>query len=209
MSKNFCYLMVIGVFTALLCSGCGMKRESEESFDKAESIMASMEEQEKGDPEEKREGELKEKQVFNLVPYDIYFTFSDEWEKTEESAFDLQMTREEMYYCSIFGFKDIDLSNGMTPEDIFELQKNDLIEKRDFVELIRKEPVWEDEHKKVYRELYSGEFDEGKNYYYCCLIDFKEPGEGFAWVLFSGVPSWIENDIEELDQILMTAEESF
>lgn len=40
------------------------------------------------------------------------------------------MKRDNRYYCSIFGFKDIDLSNGMVPEDIFG--------KRDFVELIKK-----------------------------------------------------------------------
>ena len=40
------------------------------------------------------------------------------------------------------------------------------------------------------------------------MIDIKEPAQGYAWVIFSGVPSWVENDLEELDQILMTAEDT-
>lgn len=213
MRRGFEFLVVIVAFAGLVGSGCGIKSELYDSFEKTESIMFSMEEDSENEgSENKTEGALKKKseknQIFNVVPYDMRFTFSDDWEDaTGDSPYDLQMKRDDRYYCSIFGFKDIDLPNGMVPEDVFELQKEDLLGNRDFVELIREEPAWEDENKKIYRELYSGEFEGGKYYYYCCLIDFKEPAEGLAWVVFSGIPSWIENDMEEIDQILMTAED--
>ncbi|NBH73229.1 hypothetical protein D3Z51_14635 [Clostridiaceae bacterium] len=206
MNKKFGYLIIFAIFMSLVSSGCNIKEDYGGSLKKIEENMdsAAQENAKKEDLEEKKVTQ----QIFNIVPYDINFTFSDEWEDiTEGSPFDLQMKREDRYYCSIFGFKDIDLTDGTTPEDIFEWQKEDLFEKRDFVELVKEEPVWEDDYKKIYRELYSGEFDEGKNYYYCCLIDFKEPAENFAWILFSGIPSWIENDIDEIDQILMAAED--
>ena len=225
MGKGFKYLSVIFIFTGLIASGCGIKEEWRDSFEKAESIMASVEEDSEEDskseesigktPEELKkelkkalEKGVEKKQVFQVIPYDMRFTFSDDWEETtDHSQFDLQMKRGNRYYCSIFGFKDIDLANDMTPEDIYELQKEDLLGKRDFTELVREEPVWEDESRKIYRELYSGELDGIKYYYYCCLVDFKEPAQGLAWVVFSGVPSWVENDVEELDQILMSAED--
>ncbi len=206
MKKRFVFLVMTFIFAVLIGCGCGIKKELDDSAKKAESISAAM--QKKSENEESEE-KSKEKVVFDVVPYDICFTFSDDWENTtDDSPFDLQMKRDDRYYCSIFGFKDIDLSNGMVPEDIFELQKEDLFGKRDFVELVKKEPVWENEKKKIYRELYSGELEGEKYYYYCCLIDFKEPAEGLAWVIFSGGPSWIENDIQDLDEILMTAEDT-
>ncbi len=220
MKKRFIFFAILSVF--VIFSGVGCERKSDdllENYEKLKKMADDIDwEEVKSEHQEREldkfikeelEKESEKEQVFDIVPYDIRFTFSYDWtEETDGSPYDLRMKREGKYYCCIFGFKDIDLSNGMTPDDIYEFQKEDIFEVRDFVELVKEEPVWEDENKKIYRELYSGEFNKVKNYYYCCMIDFKEPAEGFAWVIFSGVPSWVENDLEELDQILMTAEDT-
>ncbi len=180
MRKQLGIIAFFSVFAALAGSGCGMQSENE-----SDGIL----------------------NVYDVVPYDVQFVLPDGWENTtDDSPYDLQMKNEDRYYCSIFGYKDIDLPNDMTPEDLFEFQKEDIFDKRDFVELVKEEPVWEDEYKKIYRELYSGELEGNKYYYYCCMIDFKEPSESLAWVIFSGTPSWIEHDLEDLNQILITSE---
>lgn len=183
--KKRCVAIIL--MTALLISGCGPYQAIRQTGE--ESVQETTE------------------QTYEVEPYDICFTLPDGWEKvTGETPYDMQFSKDERYYMSVFAYKSIDLGEGVTSQDIYEMQKEELINLRDNMKPVAEKKNMETEDKYVYTELYSGEKDHLKNYYYCCLVEFKAPRDGFAWVLFSGVPTWVDNDLEELDQILLAAE---
>lgn len=139
-----------------------------------------------------------------IEDYDVSFTFSNDWEKViAEIPFDLQCTNGDAY-ASIFTYHKIDLTEEQTPADIFNIQNDDILSRRDNTIKVSEEEMYEFENKLIHSVLYSGEKDGRKNYYYFNLIEFKD-ADVFAWVLFSASPSYSLNNIDEWNAIITSA----
>lgn len=147
-----------------------------------------------------------DKNIIKVEKYNINFTFPKDWEKvTKETPYDLQCTNNEAF-ASVFGYYKIDLTEEQTPLDIFNYQKDNIFSKRENVNTITEQTVNEYGDKKIYSQLYSAEKDGSKNYYYCNLIEFSEESGEFAWVVFTALPSYAEEHIDEWNSILTSAD---
>jgi len=147
----------------------------------------------------------KAEKVFKIEDYNISFSFPNNWKKEMDGApYDLQCSNEESYAC-IFTYHKIDLSEGQTPLDIFNIQNDDIFSRRENVKKISEEKVDEFENKRIHSVLYSAENGGVKNYYYCNLIEFKEEADVFAWIIFTAVPSYSDAHIDEFKAITASA----
>ena len=143
--------------------------------------------------------------VFFINDYNINFSFSNEWENvTTDTPFDLQCTNGQSY-ASVFAYYTIDLAEGETPYDIYEIQKDDIFSRREQVKKVSDEIVYEVNDKRIHSELYSAERDGVKNYYYVNLIELNEQEDLFCWVLFTAIPSYAKANIDEWKAIIASA----
>jgi len=137
--------------------------------------------------------------------YDIGFSFPSGWEKvTGKTPYDLQCTNGKSY-GNVFAFHVVDLAKGQTALDIFRRQKDDLVGKRQNVEFLSDETTVEDAHTRVRSVLFSGEKDGSKNYYYANLVELKGQPDVFAWVLFTGTPSYAKQNLDVWKAIVASA----
>ncbi|MDF2541416.1 MAG: hypothetical protein K0S47_1134 [Herbinix sp.] len=143
--------------------------------------------------------------VYLIEDYDVSFTFPGDWEDTKGEVFDLQCTDEDAY-ASIFVYNKIDLSEGQTTEDLFHIQNEDLLGKRENVKLVSEENTYETGNKQIHEVMYSAELDGIKNNYYFNLIEFDEEAEVFAWVLFTSVPLETKINMDTWKKIISSAE---
>jgi hypothetical protein len=145
--------------------------------------------------------------TFLIKDYNISFTFPKDWSQvTKDTPYDLQCTNGDSY-ASIFTYYKIDLSEGQTPLDIYNLQKDDLFSKRENVKEVSGEEVIETDNKLIHSVLYSAENDGIKNYYYCNLIEFSEDAEVFAWVVFTAIPSYAVANMNTWKTITASAQQ--
>lgn len=142
---------------------------------------------------------------FTIDYYNLSFTTPSGWEKTDSPNFDIQCSNQDANF-SVFAFYTIDLAKDETPDDIYNYQTTDILTKRDNPELIKEMTEKEVNDKIIKTILYSAERDGQKNYYYSCLVEFKDNPDIFAWVLINGYPSYIAKNETELLQILETME---
>jgi hypothetical protein len=151
-----------------------------------------------------RDGESDSSQVFAVPGYNIELTCPAGWEQTETSNFDLKLINDDgTIQLSVFGYMEIDLNEDTPPEDLFQIQNSDLLDKRDNVAAVEEPTVVEKDGRLLYSALYSGERDGSKNYYYMNMVHYTQTGH-IAWILFNGVPSSVTTNRETLDQILET-----
>lgn len=129
--------------------------------------------------------------VFTVDGYNLQLTADSSFYQNTGGSFDLQITNDHAY-ISIMAYKYIDLPDGMTPLDAYQVQNEDIFSRRTNVTAIEEGQT---------RGLYSAERDGVKNYYATYLIDLPEH-ETFAWVLVTGAPSYVENNREYLDGIV-------
>ncbi len=84
-----------------------------------------------------REDERAEEEVMAVEGYDIQVTLSEEWSRQEDTPFDLQCVYDDdEAYASFFYYYYIDVADGTTAEDIFDIQNQDIIDKRDNVKIV-------------------------------------------------------------------------
>ena len=100
-------------------------------------------------------------------------------------------------------YKYIDLPEGVTPRDVYDMQNEDLFSKRTAVTVIEEVKTQTVSQKTVTRALHSAEKDGVKNYYATYLIDLPEE-EVLAWVLVTATPSYLEANQEYLNNIVFS-----
>lgn len=149
------------------------------------------------------------KEVMTVDGYDIQVAMGDGWERRadEDTPFDLQCEyKGDEAYASFFYFYYVDLTDGTTAEDIFDLQNRDIMDKRDKVKIIEdvSERVCGD--KQIRSMMYSAENEGCKNYYYANLVQFGTSADQFAWVLFSAIPSDMTKNQETYDSVIDSME---
>jgi len=136
----------------------------------------------------------------------IGFTFPEIWEPSEDMGpFDLRCFNGSAYF-NTFLYYPIDLSKGQAPYEIYQLQTDDLLSRRDNVEKIGDEKQFDLKDKHITLQMYSAEKEGIKNYYYSTLVEFKEEDSPFLWVLFTSVPSYALEHQQEWEEILKSGE---
>ena len=147
------------------------------------------------------------RKVFQAGDYPIWVTTPSDWKKeSDPDSFDLQCrSPKKDMYLSVFGFSALDLSDD--PQDLFELQTNEIMSLRDNATEIEPITSTEDDEKTLFTSLYSGEHNGAKYYYRFFFIHFKSTGD-MAWISFNGMPSVVENNSEVIDEIISTVQNS-
>lgn len=138
--------------------------------------------------------------IFSIDSYNLQITADSTFYDKTGGNFDLQITNDGSY-ISVMAYKYIDLPNDLKPADVFDMQNDDIFSRRDNVALIedvKKETL---SKSQVTYSLYSAEKDGTKNYYATYLVDFPEK-ERFAWVLITGMPSYLDSNREYLHSIV-------
>ncbi len=138
--------------------------------------------------------------VFSIDGYGLQVTADSTFEEKTGGSFDLQITNGSCY-VSFMVYKYVDLPEGVTPLDAYEMQNEDLLSKRTAVKTVEETETQSIPQGTLTKTLYSAEKDGNKNYYASYLIDLPN-AENFAWVLVTATPSYLENNRDYLHNIV-------
>ena len=130
--------------------------------------------------------------VFPIDTYQLKITADSTFSEKTGGSFDLQITNGSTY-VSVMAYKHIDLPTGLTPQDVWGKQNEQLFGKRENVATVEETKTESTAQKSITHALYSAEKDGVKNYYASYLVDFPAE-QTFAWVLVTAMPSYfVEN----------------
>lgn len=148
-------------------------------------------------------------EVFQVGDYPILITTPNGWEEEADPGnLDLQcISPKHDVYISAYGYSALDLAEEQTAKELFELQTAELFSARDNAAEMEPISMTEDEEKVLYRNLYSAERDDVKNYYQLFFIHFKNTGD-MAWIMINGMPSIIEKSQDTIEDIIAKVQNS-
>ncbi len=147
-------------------------------------------------------GEAEKNEEFFIEDYNIMVTTPSGWEGDFDTNFDLQcLSPKGDTYLSVFAYTYLDYSEDETPIEFFKKQNDGVLLKRDNVVTIEEISKTEFDNRVIYSSLHSAERDGTKNYYNSYLIDFYYD-ERLVWVLCTGMPSVIDREQTNLEQII-------
>lgn len=138
--------------------------------------------------------------VFTIDDYQLQITADETFEENTGGAFDLQLTNKKSY-ISVMAYKYMDLPEGMTTQDVYKMQNEDLFSKRTAVTAVEEVKTQTLSQKSITYATYSAEKDGVKNYYVTYLVDIPQE-ETFAWVLVTAAPSYMDHNQEYLHNIV-------
>ena len=138
--------------------------------------------------------------VFSIDNYHLQITADSSFQEKTGGAFDLQITNDKAF-VSIMAYKYMDLPEGLTPQNVYETQNEDLFSKRTAVTAVEEAKTQTLSQKEITYAMYSAERDGVKNYYVTYLVDIPLE-ETFAWVLVTAAPSYLDNNQEYLHNIV-------
>lgn len=138
--------------------------------------------------------------VFSVENYPLQITADSTFRENTGGSFDLQITNDRCY-VSIMAYAYIDLPSDTTPLDVFTLQNQEILNRREAVTLIEEAATQTTARYLLTQALYSAEKDGTKNYYATYLLDFPQD-QVFAWVLVTAAPSYLTGNREMLHDIV-------
>ena len=138
--------------------------------------------------------------TFLLESYHLKITADDTFYEKTGGSFDLQITNDNTY-ISIMAYDYIDLPQNITPQDVYDMQNEDIFSRRDAVTVVDEAKTQTLPQGTVVYGVHSAEKDGVKNYYASYLIDLSEK-ETFAWVLITAAPSYFKNNSDYLHNIV-------
>lgn len=138
--------------------------------------------------------------VFTLDTYGLQITADNTFHEKTGGSFDLQITNDRTY-ISIMAYQYIDLPSELAPQDVYDMQNEELFSKRDNVTVIEEPNTQSYPQYTMTKGLFSAEKDGVKNHYISYLIDFPDK-ECFAWVLVAAMPSYLESNQDYLHNIV-------
>lgn len=135
--------------------------------------------------------------------YDFTVTAKDTWKPNPQNeVYNLQLFNASIGYFSVMAYNGIDLIEELNSADaLLKYHMEDLMSRRDNVEIIEDMTKTEYDDKIVYSCIYSAEKDFSKNYYYSFGIELTENGD-IIWVLSTGLPSTILENRGEIEQMV-------
>lgn len=138
--------------------------------------------------------------TFLMDSYQLQITADDTFYEKTGGSFDLQITNDSAF-VSVMAYHYIDLPEGTTARDVYDIQNEDIFSKRDAVAVIEETKTLSIPQGEVIYGVHSAERDGVKNYYATYLVDLPEK-ETLAWVLVTAVPSYYKNNTEYLHNIV-------
>lgn len=140
--------------------------------------------------------------TFAVDGYALQITADSSFREDTGGSFDLQITNDKSY-VSIMAYNYADLPEGTTARDVFDVQNNELLSKRDAVEEVEAPTTQSLPHCQVIRALYTAERDGSKNYYESYLLDFPE-SQILAWVLVTATTTYMPGHRDYLSNIVFS-----
>ncbi len=123
------------------------------------------------------------------------------WKEEEQSNFDLQCTDGEAHMgVYVHNIKDFKL--GTTKKDILDMYVKSILSKRKNIRREAKNQI-RNEKQTIYQVIYSADIDENRNIYSFNVVDFGE--DTFVFVLFTALPSYGEEHLQDWNNILKIA----
>lgn len=112
----------------------------------------------------------------------------------DDNPFDLQcFSKDESMMTAVFLFLQLDLAEDLEPEDLLDLQIEDLASKRTNFKLLEERQTVSLENKTLTSAVYSGEKGPSRYHYRFTLIEFADHPEYIPVVIQTGIPSdWAE-----------------
>lgn len=138
--------------------------------------------------------------VFSIDSYGLQVTADSTFHDETGGNFDLQIANGSCY-VSFMAYKYIDLPEGVTPADAYEIHNEDLLSKRTAVKTVEETETQTLPQGTLMKTLYSAERDGVKNYYASYMIDLPD-AETCAWVLVTATPSYLVHNREYLHDIV-------
>lgn len=137
---------------------------------------------------------------FTIDSYDLRITADSSFREDTGGSFDLQITNDDAY-VSVMAYKYMDLPEGTTPQDVYEIQNEDIFSKRTAVKVVEDTKEEKVDQRTVTYAVHSAERDGTKNYYATYLVDCPEQ-EICAWVLVTAMPSYMDKNRDYLHDIV-------
>lgn len=138
--------------------------------------------------------------VFSIEDYRLQLTANSTFKENTGGEFDLQITND-YAYISVMAYNYSDLSQGLTPPDVYDMQNEDLFSKRTDVVVLEEVKTQVISQRTVMHTLFSAKNNGVENYYTSYLVDLPY-AETFAWVLVSSTPSYYTENKDMLHSIV-------
>lgn len=144
--------------------------------------------------------------LIEVEGYKVQLALTNSWEKNSvDNPYDLYCT-DGYAFMGVFVYDKADLSEGQTPLTIYDYQIKDIFSQRKKETVVAEKEVIFHDGKAITSTLYSAEHNGTKNYYYCNLVEFEGDENRFVWIIFTGLPTYARNHIEEWKSIVSSIE---
>lgn len=140
--------------------------------------------------------------VFAVNGYPLQLTADTTFQEKTGSSFDLQITNDRCY-ISVMAYQYSDLPQDVTPQDVYTIQNEDLLGKRDNVTALEAIKTQTLPGCNISYEMFSAEKDGVENHYATYLMDFPD-SRICAWVVITATPSYMTKNRETLHNIACT-----
>ncbi len=170
------------------------------------SIMLTACGNESTEEESQASSEVNNGSTVKFENYDIWLTAPKTWYENDDD-FDLSMSESRFWSLLAFGY-NADQYSDSTVEELFEDQNDLMLELYEITEVVEETKVTELEDRVIYTAKYNGkesEYDTGE-YIEVYMVNFKESGK-CAWIMFSGIESYIKTADEEVAAIVDSVRE--
>ncbi len=131
-------------------------------------------------------GGVKLSKTFEIPDYDITVMTPSGWKEEEQDNFDLLLhDKEESVYMFIYAFTKDEIEAGVTDENLFYNQNEQVNSIRENVKEVEPVEVKNYEDRNIYTSVYSFTKDNVKFYQTMNLIYYKETGNAVWYMLIS------------------------
>jgi len=141
-----------------------------------------------------------EEKTFSVENYPLQIVADTDFYEKTGGSFDLQITNDSCY-VSVMPYSYSELPEGMMPQDVYDIQNEEIFSKRDAVTLIAETKTQTLPQGEAIYGVHSAEKDGVENYYATYLIDLPQQ-EICAWVLVTAVPSYYQSNTDYLHNIV-------
>ncbi|WP_282116388.1 hypothetical protein [Cellulophaga baltica] len=128
----------------------------------------------------------------------------DNWTDEKQDLFDLQCTDGDAN-MSVFVHNSKDLKTGTTKKEVLNMYIKDIMSRRENVKMEVDVYTKKYDEQTMYQAIYTADLKTNKNLYSFNVIDFGEDTDTFVFVLFSAIPSYGFQNMQNWNDILKTA----
>lgn len=143
-----------------------------------------------------------EKTPDHVVPgYSINFYTGDGWTEAEESAYDMQMSKDGVTMYAM-GFTLMDFVDMPPAADLYLDCNDELFEEKTDVSVKEKETSYEKNGHQIISTLFSAKSGDETRQYYCFMVSFNDDAGSTAWVCFEATEKVMKQKKSELKKLV-------